>query len=120
MGKIPSNSDLNIKINELNNLIDANTIIGKPIITNNKTLIPVSKMTIAYLGGNGEYGDVNIFTKNSKPSASGSGAIANVNPSGFLFVDENVVKFIKINDDAIDVVFNKTTEFIQKALNDKN
>ena len=113
------NEILNANINEISKIIDANTAIGKPILAcNNATVIPISKITIAYLGGNGEYGDVNFFNKT--PSASGSGAIVSVNPNGFLHVDNNVCRFIKTDDNAVDTVFDKASEFIKKAINVKN
>ena len=113
------NEILSVSINEISKMIDANTVVGKPILAcNNATVIPISKITIAYLGGNGEYGDVNFFSKT--PSASGSGAIVSVNPNGFLYVDNKVCKFIKIDDNAVDTVFEKASEFIKKAINDKN
>ncbi len=113
------NEILNYNINELSKIIDANTVIGKPIITtNNATVIPVSKITIAYLGGNGEYGDVNLFNKT--PSASGTGAIVNVHPSGFLYIDNTICKFVKTDDNAVDMVFDKASEFIQKTIYEKN
>ncbi len=111
---------LNTNINELSKIIDADIVIGKAIKTQNGALvIPISKITLGYLGGNGEYGEVKLFSKsNSKPSASGGGAIVNINPTGFLFVDNNECKFIKASEDTIDKVFDKTTEFISKALNE--
>ena len=111
----------NSNLNELTKMIDVNSVVGKPVLTyNNATVIPVSKITIAYLGGNGEYGDANFFSKNTHPSASGSGAIVSVNPNGFLYIDNNVCKFVKTDDNAVDMVFDKASEFIQKAINDKN
>lgn len=111
---------INTNINELSKIIDADIVIGKAIKTQNGALvIPISKITLGYLGGNGEYGEVKLFSKsNSKPSASGGGAIVNINPTGFLFVDNNECKFIKASEDTIDKVFDKTTEFISKALNE--
>ena len=112
---------LNESIGDLSKIIDANSVVGKPILAyNNATIIPVSKITIAYLGGNGEYGDANFFSKNTHPSASGSGAIVNVNPNGFLYIDNTICKFVKTDDNAVDMVFDRATEFLQKAINDKN
>ncbi len=112
---------LNSDLNELSKIIDANTVVGKPILASNKaTIIPVSKVTIAYLGGNGEYGDANFFSKNVHPSASGSGAVVHVNPNGFLYIDNTICKFVKTDDNAVDMVFDRASEFIQKAINNEN
>lgn len=115
-----TNDVLSTNINELSKIIDADIVIGKQIKTKSGCLvIPISKITLGYIGGNGEYGEVKLFSKsNSKPSASGGGAIVNINPTGFLFVDDNDCKFIKASEDTIDKVFDKTAEFISKALNE--
>ena len=112
---------VNSNINELSKIIDVNSVIGKPIITqSNATVIPVSKLTVAYLGGNGEYGSVNIFASNTHPSASGNGGIVNVNPIGFLYIDGSTCKYVKTNDDTVDLVFDKATDFLKKAIDEKN
>ena len=100
---------LNTNINELTKIVDADVVIGKSIKTQSGgMIIPISKITLGYLGGNGEYGEVKLFSKsNSKPSASGGGAIVSINPTGFLFVDEKDCKFIKASEDTIDKVFDK-------------
>ena len=36
---------------------EVNTIIGKPIMTEQGTIMPVSQMTFAFVAGGGEYGN---------------------------------------------------------------
>ena len=58
-------SDFMVKsIKDFGDVLDANSIIGTPIKTDEgNTIIPVLKITVGYLGGGGEYGDIKIFTK---------------------------------------------------------
>ena len=49
----------------LSNIIDVNTVIGKPIKTEDgEYVVPISKVTVGVLMGGGEYGKVTIFKKN--------------------------------------------------------
>ena len=106
-------------IKDFNEILNANSIIGTPVKTDDgTTIIPVLKITVGYLGGGGEYGDIKLFTKErTHPFAGGSGAIVNMSPCGFLICNNNAVNFIKVQDDIADKVFEKTSEFVSKTLN---
>ncbi len=106
-------------IKDFGDILSANSVVGTPILTDiGKTIIPVLKVTVGYLGGGGEYGDIKLFTKEkSHPFAGGSGAIVNMSPCGFLIADDKSVNFIKVEDDLYDKVLEKTTEFVSKTLN---
>lgn len=55
---------------EIKEMVDVNTIIGDPILTGNETMIlPVSKVSLGFLSGGGEYGMGN------KPVRKWSGVI---------------------------------------------
>lgn len=94
------------------------SIIGKPIYSKEGILIiPVSKMTIGYLNGGGEYGEVRILSKNKNmPNVIGGGGIVNMSPEGFLIVYKGEVSFIKIPENQLDKVFDKTVDFIKKSI----
>ena len=105
-------------IKEFNKLLSADSVIGNPVKTaDGNTIIPVLKVTVGYLGGGGEYGDIKLFSKEkSHPFAGGSGALVNMSPSGFLISNSSGVSFIKVDPDIADKVFDKTTEFLSKTL----
>ncbi len=108
------------QIDKLSEVIGANSVVGSKIITNdNTTIIPVTKVIVGYVNGGGEYGEVKLFSK-EKPFLGGGGAIVNVSPNGFLVVKEGSVNFIKIADDFIEGMFDKTTAFVEKVVNGKN
>ncbi|MBO7214983.1 MAG: hypothetical protein J6V66_05750, partial [Clostridia bacterium] len=46
---------------ELNESVNINSIIGAPISVGNRYIIPISKLTVGYLGGGGEYGEIKLF-----------------------------------------------------------
>ena len=58
---------------EIKEMVDVNTIIGDPILTGNETMIlPVSKVSLGFLSGGGEYGMGNKpVRKSAKVSVCG-------------------------------------------------
>ena len=110
---------MSTQIEKLSDVISANLIIGNKITTEDKTtIIPVTKVTVGYVNGGGEYGEVKLFSKD-KPFLGGGGAIINMSPNGFLVVNDGNVNFIKVADDFIEGIFDKTTNFIEKTINAK-
>lgn len=104
---------------DLNSLIDVNTVVGKPIKTEDGTLvIPISKVTMGFLTGGGEYGEV----KSLKPTpfAGGSGAVVSLKPSGFLVDDGSGIKIVNVPDDPLSRVANTVDNFIKNLKNEDN
>jgi len=105
-------------IKNLAEIIDANTIIGKEIKTENgDNILPVSKVTVAYFSGGGEYGKIKLFScSNDLPFAGGTGAIVSLKPVGFLVNDKNLgYKLIEPNREPID----KIIDFVEEYLKNK-
>lgn len=106
-------------IKDLNSLVDVNTIIGKPFTTaEGSVIIPVSKVTMGFLTGGGEYGEVKAYKEFSLPFAGGSGAIISLKPSGFLIDNGNGVKLVNALNDVYDRVFNTVEEFVKGLKNE--
>lgn len=74
--------------------LDADAVIGKPIVSDFITVVPVSKMTVGFASGGGEVNGKNSVRKNDFP-IGGVGGGATVCPLGFLVMDGDNVKFIK-------------------------
>lgn len=84
----------------LNNLIDVNTVVGESIETKDGIIVPVTKVTYAYLTGGGEYGDVKFAKKNENlPFSGGSGAVVNIKPIGFLFQNKEGIRVLPVETD---------------------
>lgn len=57
---------------EIKEMVDVNTIIGDPILTGNETMIlPVSKVSLGFLSGGGEYGMGNKPVRKSGTALDG-------------------------------------------------
>jgi len=79
---------------------DANTVVGKSIITvNGAEIIPLSSVTVVNLSGGGEYG---------------SGTVISVKPKGFIIDDGKGCRLLKMEDGPIDAIIEKTGEFVHK------
>ena len=72
------------KVRELG---DAETIIGKPVVTpDGVTVIPVSKVSLGYVSGGTDFASKNHNTKNF---AGGGGSGLTILPLGFLVIKPN-------------------------------
>lgn len=102
-------------------LSDADTIVGSPIVTDDgATIIPISKMTVAFLTGGGEYGEIKLFQPNKNyPLSSGSGGIVNVTPSAFLVKNGDDVKVISCPVDGFEKAVTSLVGVLEK-LNEKS
>lgn len=105
----------------LTGLVDVNTVIGKPIVSaSGAQIIPFTKVTMGYLSGGGEYGEVKAIKEDECfPFAGGAGTVINLKPAGFLIDDGVECRIVKITDDPFDGIIEKTSEIIGKIVNQK-
>lgn len=105
---------------KIRTLVNADTIVGQPVTTTDGVnILPISKVTMGFLTGGGEYG---ATTDTDLPFAGGSGAGVSVSPIGFLVSDGKSVKLINIDDkspfdkimDLLPDVMDNITETIKK------
>lgn len=74
-------------------VLDADAIIGKPIINNGVTVIPITKMTVGFLTAAAELESKHARVMEGMPLGSAGGG-ATINPIGFLVIESTRVKFI--------------------------
>ena len=99
----------------LEEIIDANAVFGKPIITASGTqIIPFLKITVGNLSGGGEYGDPKTMRGLQKiPFAGGNGAVVSMRPLGFLVDNGKRCQILRVADDAIDNLVERASEIIK-------
>lgn len=92
---------LNDAMNNLKQVIDINTVVGKPILNEDgSTIVPVSKVYVGIVSGGGELN--NTTTKKNVydyPFAGGTGAGFTVCPIGFLITKNGETTFINTETD---------------------
>lgn len=88
-------------IEKIREMVDSNTIIGKPITTpDGVTLIPVSRLSFGFGCGGGDYGKQAGNTK----FGGGSTAGVKVEPVAFLVVKDGVTRMIPVGMPAVTTV----------------
>ena len=99
---------------KIRTLVDADTVIGNPVITaDGVSIIPLSKVTMGFLTGGGEYSDMAQQNLSEYPFAGGSGAAVSVAPIGCLVSDGKSVKIIKMDDkNPFDKILNLIPEVV--------
>lgn len=123
----PINEVLQTTMNKIREMVDANTVVGQPIVTQEGiTLIPVSKISLGFATGGTDFGKSQNVPKNF---GGGAGAGVNVVPVGFLIVKDGNVRLLPVAPPASDTagrvvelvpeMFDKVTDYIDKKTADK-
>ncbi len=118
----PINEVLQTTMNKIREMVDANTVVGQPIVTQDGiTLIPVSRLSFGFATGGSDFGKTPNVNKNF---GGGAGAGVNVIPVGFLIVKDGSVRLLPVAPPANDSVgrivemvpemFDKVTDYIDK------
>lgn len=98
-------------------LVDSSTIIGDKVKTEDgTTIIPISKVSVGYVVGGGEYADLSSRrVANHFPMAGGSSGGMSVSPVGFLIVKADDIKFINVENKTLyQTVLNLFNSIIEK------
>ena len=100
----------------LTKLIDVDTVIGKPVFsTSGAQIIPLTKVTMGYLSGGGEYGEAKVLKEDeSAPVAGAAGTVVSMKPVGFLIDDGTTCRLVQIGDGPLDRVIEKAGELIDR------
>ena len=96
----------------LSQMVDVNTIIGSPVYTDDGgCVIPISKVTIAFMTGAGENAKVKITKKDEQPFTGGSGAILSLKPSGFLVKQKESFKLMPASNESYNKLFDIVSDY---------
>lgn len=123
----PINEVLHTTMNKIREMVDANTVVGEPIVTQDGvTLIPVSRIVMGFATGGSDFGKSQNVPKNF---GGGAGAGVNVIPVAFLVVKDGNVRLLPVTPPATDSasrivemvpeIFDKVTNYIDKKTEGK-
>ncbi len=113
-------------LDNVRSLVDANTIIGDPIITQTgTTIIPISKVSVGVATGGVDYNAKKENQPKAQNFGGGGGTGLTVSPVGFLIVDANGdVEFLNVGQkgkpDPVDQIADfveRTPDIIEKIKN---
>ena len=83
-------------ISKIREMVNANTVVGDPITTNDGvTIIPISKISIGLGGGGSDFVSKNV-NHHENPFGGGVGAGVKVTPVAFLIVKEGSVRMLPV------------------------
>lgn len=108
-------------MDKLKGLVDSNTVVGDKVITDDgTTIIPISKISVGYVAGGGEYADLSARrVANHFPMSGGSSGGLSVSPVGFLVVDKKGVKFINVENKTVyQTILNLFNTIVEKLKSD--
>ena len=104
---------MNVTLDNLKAMVDADTIIGTPITVGEVTLIPISKVSFGLATGGSD-----IPSKNTSALfGGGGGAGVTVTPIAFISVSGTNVKMLQVNADITPVnkLIDEAPELIGKV-----
>lgn len=91
-------------MDKIKTIVDSSTVIGEKVITEDgTTIIPISKVTVGYVVGGGEYADLSSRrVANNYPMAGGSSGGMSLTPVGFLvLLAGGEVKFVNVENKSL-------------------
>ncbi len=86
-------------VGELKNIATSQTVVGEPITVNEKTVIPVVKISLGFGagGGQGVKGEQSGF-------GGGGGGAAKIEPSAFIIMDEKKISLLSAKPGKLDAL----------------
>ena len=113
MAEHPIQGLMNITMEKIHQMVDSNTIIGKPITTEDG-ILPVSKVSFGFASGGTDFNGKNAANKDL--FGGGSGAGVNIQPVAFLVIKDGCVRTIQLSDssNSIDRALTMLPELVEK------
>ena len=111
MAEHPIQGLMNVTMDKIRQMADSNTIIGKPIQTEDgTTILPVSKVSFGFASAGTDFDGKNLF-------GGGAGAGVNIQPVAFLIVKDGCVRTIQLSDgtNTVDRALTMIPELVEKV-----
>ena len=116
MAEHPIQGLMNVTMDKIRQMADSNTIIGKPIRTDDgTTILPVSRISFGFASAGTDFDGKNAANKDL--FGGGSGAGVNIQPVAFLVVKDGCVRTIQLSDgsNTIDRALTMLPELVDKV-----
>ena len=101
---------------KIKTIVDTRTIVGERLdLSDGTVIIPISKVTVGYVVGGGEYADLSARrVANHYPLSGGSGGGMSVTPVGFLIEKDGDVTFVNVENKTLyQTVLNMFNTFLK-------
>ncbi len=113
---------IDVALDKIRNMVDVNCVIGDSLtLPDNSIIIPVTKVTVGFVAGGGEYNDLNAKRNSADfPLAGGTGGGYTVNPIGFFVLKDNKYKLIHADKSSAYLTLLKSATEILKNMAKKD
>ncbi len=103
---------IDVTMEKVRAMVDADTVLGTPVTVGETTVIPVSKVAFGLATGGSDFpskSDKGVF-------GGGGGAGVSINPLGIIVLSGSNVKFVPINNEVttVDRLLQSAPEIIDK------
>ena len=90
-------------MDKIKTIVDTSTVIGEEVKTEDgTTIIPISRVSVGYVVGGGEYADLSSRrVANHYPMAGASSGGMSLSPVGFLVITQEEVKFVNVENKSL-------------------
>lgn len=85
---------------KIREMMDANTVVGKPIEAGGVTVIPVCKISIGYGSGGSDFAQKSQKPDKANAFGGGAGMGVNVTPVSFLVIKDGNVRMVSVEQPA--------------------
>lgn len=112
------NEMLKESFNSIKELSNINTIIGAAFEKDNKTIIPVSKVTVGFIAGGSDM-KKNMEKSTIYPFGGGVGGTVSIKPIAFLVFDKEKVEVLHLEQQThiLEKILDKIPNFYEKKEN---
>ena len=113
---------IDVALDKIRNMVDVNCVIGDSLtLPDNSIIIPVTKVTVGFVAGGGEFNDLNAKRNSADfPLAGGTGGGYTVNPIGFFVLKDNKYKLIHADKSSAYLTLLKSATEILKNIAKKD
>lgn len=115
----PLSEMMSASMSKIREMVDVNTVIGDPIVTEGGvTIIPVTKVSIGYGGGGSDFATKNYPANRDNAFGGGAGAGVTITPVAFLIVRGENVRMLPVAEPAstsVDRLIEQLPDLIDKA-----
>lgn len=93
----PINDLMETTMEKIRSMMDANTVVGKPIEAGGVTVIPVCKISIGYGSGGSDFAQKCQKPENANAFGGGAGMGVNITPISFLVIRDGNVRMVAVD-----------------------
>ncbi len=100
----PISDLMSTTMEKIRGMMDANTVVGKPIEAGGVTVVPVCKISIGYGSGGTDFAQKNQKADAANAFGGGAGMGVNITPVSFLVIKDGSVRVVSVEAPATTAV----------------